>query len=61
MSDPDAGTYNVTVHDSNVDSVTSNNVVLTPTSGVPVAGVIGLGIAALASALAGVFTIRKKK
>jgi len=57
----DAGNYSVEVFDSKSDSITSNEASLTLVNGVPVAGVPGLAALALAAALAGVRTLRRKR
>ncbi|OQC08518.1 MAG: Pesticidal crystal protein cry22Aa [Candidatus Hydrogenedentes bacterium ADurb.Bin101] len=56
----DTGTYKCSVSDAS-SSVDTNEVALIVTSGVPVAGAFGLLLAAAASALAGVASLRKRR
>jgi len=56
----DTGTYKCSVSDAS-SSVDTNEVALIVTSGVPVAGAFGLLLAAAASAIAGVASLRKRR
>ena len=56
----DAGTYTVQVFDYNTDIEISDAAVLTVTPGVPVAGLMGLGVLCTAFVLGGAALIRRK-
>jgi hypothetical protein len=57
----DVGTYRCEITDDYTDMVYSNEVVLTKGSGIPVAGTIGITVLTALSALAGVFTLRRRQ
>lgn len=57
----DVGTYRCEITDDYTDMAYSNEVVLTKGSGIPVAGTIGITMLTALSALAGVFTLRRRQ
>jgi len=57
----DVGTYRCEITDDYIDVAYSNEVILTKGSGIPVAGTIGIAVLSALSALAGVFTLRRRQ
>lgn len=56
----DGGQYRCVISDEYLDVIYSNVATLTEEKGVPVANIIGLGLATALTALAGVFIVRRK-
>ena len=61
FTEEDPGTYRCVISDELTDMIYSNNVVLTKGSGIPVAGAVGIALVSALSALAGVFTLRRRQ
>ncbi|HOQ31718.1 MAG TPA: DUF5011 domain-containing protein [Candidatus Hydrogenedens sp.] len=57
----DGGQYRCIISDDLTDIVYSNVATLTEATGIPVAGVFGLGVMTALSALAGAFTLRRRQ
>lgn len=57
----DGGQYRCVINDDLTDIVYSNVATLTEATGIPVAGVFGLGVLTALSALAGAFTLRRRQ
>lgn len=61
FTEEDVGDYRCVITDDLTDTVISSVATLTKGSGIPVAGAVGIALVSALSALAGVFTLRKRQ